>query len=309
MKKNIFTLFLLGVFVCSAQAQLNDYKYVIVPKKFEDFKRENQYLTSTLVKHLFVERGFNTVYDDALPEELLNDRCLGLVAQINDESTMFVTKASIVLKDCKTQEVFSSQLGSSKQKDFKLSYGEALREAFRSFDGIAYSYSPKAGNATSAPVTVSYKNDVKRIEEGKVEAKEVNKEEKMVPEEAIAEEVKKDPVIEQKASPEEQSFKDNTPKPSETIKAAPAEAVVPTKEPTMEATVSNILYAQPIANGYQLVDSSPKVILKLLKTSKEEVFLAKGGAKDGLLYKHQGQWLLEYYDGNKLKSEILEIKF
>ncbi|MEX0290606.1 MAG: hypothetical protein AB3N14_15990, partial [Flavobacteriaceae bacterium] len=259
MKKTIFTLFFLGVFVSSAQAQLNEYKYIIVPKKFEDFKRENQYLTSTLVKHLFVERGFNAVYEDALPDELFNDRCLGLIAEIKDESSMFVTKASLVLRDCKTQEVFSTQQGSSKEKDFKISYGEALREAFRSFDGIDYSYTPKSVNTTTEPVTVSFKNDVKQLEENKPEAESVTEKVENVAEETMTAEVKKEAVVEQQATPEEQSYKNKTPEPSDIKKAAPPPAVETTEEPVMEVEMSDVLYAQPIANGFQLVDSSARV--------------------------------------------------
>ena len=113
MKKIIITILLLAICFGSLQAQFNEYKYIIVPTKFDAFKRENQHLTSTLVKHLFTERGFTAIYSDALPDELNNDRCLALTAQIKDESTMFVTKTSVVLIDCQSQEVYTTQQGTS----------------------------------------------------------------------------------------------------------------------------------------------------------------------------------------------------
>ena len=75
----------------NAVAQFNDYKYIIVPKKFDAFRKENMHSTSTTIKYLLTKRGFNAVYDDALPDDLFQDRCLGLVAILQDDSSLFVT--------------------------------------------------------------------------------------------------------------------------------------------------------------------------------------------------------------------------
>lgn len=307
MRKSIFSLFLIAAFAVSAQAQLNEYKYIIIPKKFNAFKKENQYLTSTLVKHLFVEKGYNAVYEDALPEELINNRCLGLTAELNDSSTMFMTKSSIVLTDCKGQEAFSTKQGSSKEKEFKLSYGEAIREAFQTFDGMNYSYTPATSTVSSEPVIVSLKNDVKQVQETS-EVAIVQKEAEMQ-ENIETSLVDKEPVVEQQISPEEQSYKNLEPKPSEIKKAAPAVTV---SQENIEETVAeslDVLYAQAIPNGFQLVDSSPKVILKLLKTSLSNTYLAEKDSGNGLVYQKNGQWFLEYYEGSNLKVEKLNIKF
>ena len=307
MKKLIFTLFLLGIFMSSAQAQLNEYKYIIVPKKFDAFKRENQYLTSTLVKHLFVERGFTAVYEDALPEELNGNRCLGLTAQVKDESSMFVTKASLVLKDCQAKEVFATEQGSSKQKEFKLSYGEALRQAFKSFDGMDYSYTPGSSPTSSEPVTVSFKNDVKKVD-ASVTAKVEEKEE--VKEDMVAvSTVEKATVIEQEATPEQQSYSNLEPRQSDVKKAPPSITVQEVTEDTSGIEDMDVLYAQAIPNGFQLVDSSPKVVLKLLRTSRSNIYLAKNDLGNGLVYQQNGEWIFEYYEGANLRVEKLNIKF
>ena len=99
-----------------SQQNLNAYKYVIVPKKFDAFKKENQYKTSTLIKFLFTKNGFNAVYDDALPEELENNRCLGVLVSVIDESSMFTTKTALELKDCSSKKVYDFWIGSSKEK-------------------------------------------------------------------------------------------------------------------------------------------------------------------------------------------------
>ncbi|HUH47967.1 MAG TPA: hypothetical protein VLZ54_12485, partial [Arenibacter sp.] len=79
MKKLLVSILLLSSYIGMSQTELNNYKYIIVPTKFDAFKQENQYQTSTLVKHLLVENGYNAVYDNALPEDLLSDRCSGLL--------------------------------------------------------------------------------------------------------------------------------------------------------------------------------------------------------------------------------------
>ncbi len=70
---------------------------------------------------------------------------------------------------------------------------------------------------------------------------------------------------------------------------------------------SNILYAQAIDNGFQLVDSKPKVVYRMLKTSKNSVFLVEG--KAAIIYESNGKWLLEFYENGNQKQEVLNIKF
>lgn len=71
----------------------------------------------------------------------------------------------------------------------------------------------------------------------------------------------------------------------------------------------NVLFAQPIPNGFQLIDASPKVILKMYQTSIQEYYLANSGAKNGVVFKKGNQWFFEYYQNEKLISEQLTIKF
>jgi hypothetical protein len=73
---------------------------------------------------------------------------------------------------------------------------------------------------------------------------------------------------------------------------------------------SEIFYfAQPIANGYQIVDTEPKVIMKLYNTSQPTVFMAVKGTINGTVISKNGQWFFEYYDNGKLVSELLKLKF
>ena len=73
---------------------------------------------------------------------------------------------------------------------------------------------------------------------------------------------------------------------------------------------SEIFYfAQPTANGYQVVDSEPKVIMKLYKTSQKDVFMAVKGDINGTVISKNEQWFFEYYKDGKLVSELLNLKF
>jgi hypothetical protein len=75
------------------------------------------------------------------------------------------------------------------------------------------------------------------------------------------------------------------------------------------APTNNSLYAQPIENGYQLIDTTPKKVLTLLKTSLPDQFIGQTASSTGIVFKKDGTWIFEYYEDNKLVSRKLEIKF
>lgn len=73
---------------------------------------------------------------------------------------------------------------------------------------------------------------------------------------------------------------------------------------------NEILYfAQPIPNGFQIIDSEPKVIMKILNTSVKNVFIGTKGNVNGIVISKNGQWYFEYYENAKLVSEVLKLKF
>lgn len=282
--KNIFScLFLVFAFSYGLQAQLNDYKYIIVPKNFKGFKEENQYKTSTLLKHLFTKKGFETYYEDDLPSDLNSNRCLGLMVQLNHKSSMFATKASITLEDCNSKKIYTSLEGNSKEKDFTLSYKEAIEMAFASINALAYTYNPVKNKSITADAIMP-----KEKEESTVP---VNMEEQT-------------PIPTQKNI--EQSGMAANPKAVAVENTTVAAAALSTITETSE---SNVLYAQQIPNGYQLVDSTPKIQLKLYNTSMPEVYIGVNEQGNGIVYKRGSQWYFEYYISDKLQIEELAIKF
>lgn len=280
-KRVVFALVFVLAASMTMSGQLNGYKYIIVPKKFETFKKENQYMTSTMVKYLFTQKGFTPVYDDALPEDLANNRCLGLLASLSDDSSFFSTKVTVILKDCQSIEVFRTIEGKSKIKEYTAAYKDALEDAFTSFDGMDYAYAPKKSEAKETveqPITVSFKDDVKKLEE--------------TPE---------TPVVKQEATVENQSYESVEPEPSTFTKAEVKTEPKP--------ITSDLLYAQPIGDGYQLVDNTPKVVMKLMSTSVDNVFLTDYQGNSGVVLQKEGKWFLEYTEGGVKKSKELNIKF
>ena len=89
--------------------------------------------------------------------------------------------------------------------------------------------------------------------------------------------------------------------------ANPAVAVnVPS---SAESNEMNLLFAQPIKNGFQLVDNTPKVILKVYKTTNPAIYLTTKGTVQGVLISKDSQWFFEYYENETLMSEKIAVKF
>lgn len=70
-----------------------------------------------------------------------------------------------------------------------------------------------------------------------------------------------------------------------------------------------ILFAQPTAYGYQLIDSEPKIIMKVYKTSNPSSFMATKGNVQGVLVLKESNWFFEYYQNDQLVSESINVKF
>jgi len=141
-KKIIFTFVLFNIMNLGfAQNSLNDYKYVIVPNKYDLFKEADKYQLNSLTKFLFEKHGFTAIMqDDNYPKDMQNNRCLALHSDLVTSSGMFKTKLQVVLKDCNDQVVYESIIGETREKDFAIAFNLALRDAFKSFEAVNYTY-------------------------------------------------------------------------------------------------------------------------------------------------------------------------
>jgi hypothetical protein len=242
MKKLLFIL--LFTSFCFAQ-NVNNFKAVIIPLKFDFIRTNNQYRLCTISKAYLNTAGFNAYYsNEILPKEYA-DRCDLLYYDIVKENAFLATKMYIELKDCTGKIIFKSETGYSKEKDTEMAYADALKKAFVSVTNLHYQF-----EKTSAANPVV----------------------------AIQREVA--PIV---------------------VSTVPAAVI--------EKSSSDLLYAQATAIGYQLVDASPKVVYKLYKTSRSDLFIASKGMSQGVLIQKDNQWFFEYYESNILVSEKVKVKF
>ena len=288
MRQRILLFMLFFSLVLSVKAQFNDYKYIVIPVKFDVFKNQNQYKTSTLIKHLLVKKGFNVVYSDNLPSDLEQKKCIGLYVDLLDDSTLFKTKSILIFNNCYGDEVYRTLEGTSKEKEYEPAYREAIEEAVSSMGNITYSYQAKSeeqNNTEEEKVTLNFKDDVKKVE-------------KQIPSKKDVEVVIK----------EESTTSGQTYKAVEVEKSKIAKKVNETE--VSETEESSVLYAQSTKDGYQLVDTTPKVVYILTSTTVPDIFLVEAeGINSGLIFKKESKWFLEYSNSSGKVVKELNIKF
>jgi hypothetical protein len=223
-----------------SQNTINNYKYVLVPERFDFSKTDNQYGLNTLTKALLENVGFTTyMTSEVLPAEVAANKCNALKAELIEKKKFLATALILQLKDCLGNIVYKSEEGKSREKEWQTAYSEALQNAFTSLNAAQYKY-----DSTTATQAIQTK-----------------------------------------------------------VSAVPA---------AIPATVTeskDVLYAQANANGYQLIDTSPKKVMTLLKTSQQDNFIADDGISKGIVFRKNGEWFFEYYKDDKLVSLKLNIKF
>ena len=73
--------------------------------------------------------------------------------------------------------------------------------------------------------------------------------------------------------------------------------------------LTKVLYAQPTENGFQLVDTTPQLVMKLFKTSQPDFYTAQFQNQTGMVFKRDNQWFFEFTQDGTLKTVPLTIKF
>lgn len=152
-----FICFLISVSIYGQK--INNYKYVIVPDKYDVMKTADQYQINALSKFLLQKYGFDAyLKSDEKPFVMKDWTCKILFADLIDNSNFLQTKVSFVLKDCEGNILFQTRKGRSKKKEYKPSYHEALRDAFRDVKALQYRYDGK-------PSELSKSSSRKKVEE------------------------------------------------------------------------------------------------------------------------------------------------
>ena len=190
---------------------------------------------------------------DILPEEIANTNCNKVFVDVTESSNMFTTKLKVVLKDCKNNVLFTSEEGTSREKDYAAGFNQALRGAFKSFDKLNHKYN---GASTNEVIT-----------------------------EPIA-----TVILEEKFEA-----------------TKPIEPSKPIETPVLKPEI--VLFAQPIANGFQIVNNEPRVIMRLFNTSQKNVFIGRRDDTQGVVIFKNNQWFFEYYEKGALVSDPLKVRF
>jgi hypothetical protein len=251
--KSKFLYLLLLVSSFGFSQSVNDYSGVIVPLRYDFLKSDNQYRMATITKANLKKAGFEAFYANETVLNSYNDRCRMLTIDVIKDNGFLVTKLYVVLKDCNGKEIYKSEVGKSKEKEYEVAYTEALNKAFESVYALNYKYD-------GTPVANSTNNGM------------------TTPQAVVA-----------------------------TVATTAAVAVnVPSSSAEPDGTV---LFAQPIKNGFQLIDSTPKVVMKVYKTTNPSIYLAVKDNLQGVAILKENQWYFEYYEKDTLMSEKITVKF
>ncbi|MBO6879768.1 hypothetical protein [Winogradskyella sp.] len=70
---------------------------------------------------------------------------------------------------------------------------------------------------------------------------------------------------------------------------------------------AQLYYAQAVKDGYQLVDSEPKIIMLLINTGANDVFMVKN--KNAIVYKENNQWVYYENTNGDITKYTMNIKF
>ena len=265
----VLSLFM-GLAILPCNAQLNRYKYFVVPKRFDIFKETNQYQTSTLVKFLLTKSGYEAIYDDAIPEDLFWNKCRGVTVQLDEKSSFLQTKLSVVFLDCNGREVFRTAEGTSKSKEYREAYSECIQEAMDVMTIMKYEYEGSDDAQEPLPKTPT---------EPLLEPVEA------IP--SVTEElIISSEVAEVVSAPESEAAKVQT----ETV-----------KEPIVWSEAIN-------ENGYILSHLEDDSTWVLMRTSNEAVYLAYSQNKQGIAFKQPMGWKLEYYLGDERQDIMIRTR-
>ncbi|MFC4739456.1 hypothetical protein ACFO3U_05570 [Flavobacterium ponti] len=133
MKKIIFlSVFLLSMLTVAQE----NYEIIIMPKKFDFLREENQYNLNVLCKSFFEKEGYTVYYEnDIMPNEVANNRCNALFLNLVENNSLFKTKVKVELKDCQNNLISFSEEGESREKNLSRAYNDATRYALKSMEG------------------------------------------------------------------------------------------------------------------------------------------------------------------------------
>ena len=158
---NLIAIFVASQTLLTAQTNLNQYKYVSVPNRFDFMKSSDQYQISSLAKFLLTKNKFTVLENlEKYPADLAANQCLLLNLNVEQIKGFLKTKLEVQFLNCKSQVVFKSDIGMSREKDFKTAYHQALRAAFSSVSEANYKFNETVDTVSTNEKPISVKRAV-----------------------------------------------------------------------------------------------------------------------------------------------------
>lgn len=286
--KSILFLFLFTLSTLSFSQNLNDYKYVLVPEKFEAFNKSNEFRLNDLTYSLLEKHGFKTFKSKSdLPEDALKNNCLILTTEVLKNSSMFKTKVAIQLSNCKGEVVYTTAYGSSRDKKYIVAYNQALRQAGKSFDEVNYKFDTNSSLLANPTTEVSSSEAVLKAEIAALKK-----------EKAILLENKNDELIE---------------------KVVEEETILENKEVTKNASENDKKAGEYYAEvrqktgwkDYNVYDDKGVLYFIFYSTGKKDTYLVKAANNDDkqICFKNDGLWHLVTRNETNMEIKALKINF
>lgn len=130
MNNSLFTLIFLFCLspIFGQSPNFNEYKYVVVPDKFDFLKGHDEYKLNSMTVFYLKKYGFNAYLESEAPKE---KDCNALYADVEELNAFLALKVKLVLRNCASEEIYSTKAGMSKIKDYEKGYQDALRKSMR----------------------------------------------------------------------------------------------------------------------------------------------------------------------------------
>ena len=94
MKAYLLFLFIVLTGTAYSQGSINNYKYVLVPEKFDFLREPDQYGLNNATKFLLEQKGF-VVYIGQLPPDVVANKCDALMAEVTQRKGFLVTNLTL----------------------------------------------------------------------------------------------------------------------------------------------------------------------------------------------------------------------
>lgn len=128
--KSLLNLMLLFSFIGLSAQSVSDYAFVYVPKKFKDFKTNNEYNLNKILSQKLKDKNYSVLNED--PEKwdiaLKQNSCSVLNAEVLNDSNMFKNRLKLTFTDCSGKTILSIP-ATGDFKEYDKGYQDALLKA------------------------------------------------------------------------------------------------------------------------------------------------------------------------------------